>query len=82
MGETARFEQICASARRHSLGRRAARPSLIADTSGATAIEYALMVGLIALAIIGALTFVAGGNGGMWTRVQTEVTSAMSGEGG
>ncbi|WP_439633653.1 Flp family type IVb pilin [Glycocaulis sp.] len=54
----------------------------MADTSGATAIEYALMVGLIALAIIGALTFVAGGNGGMWTHVQTEVTSAMSGEGG
>ncbi|WP_429912546.1 Flp family type IVb pilin [Glycocaulis sp.] len=81
MGETARFEQVCASARRHSLGRRAARPALIADTGGATAIEYAVMAGLIALVLISALTLLSGGNGGMWANVEAEVTSALSGEG-
>lgn len=48
---------------------------------GATAIEYALMAGLIALAIIGALTALSGGSDGMWTDVQTQVSDAMSGAG-
>ncbi|MGY6531296.1 Flp family type IVb pilin [Glycocaulis sp.] len=81
MGHAARSERLRAAARRHSLGRRAARPSLIADTRGATAIEYALLVGLIALAIIGALTALSGGSDGMWTNVQTQVSDAISGAG-
>lgn len=40
------------------------------------------MAGLIALALIGALTLLSGENGGMWNNVQTEVTGALSGEGG
>ncbi|MFC4724773.1 Flp family type IVb pilin [Glycocaulis abyssi] len=55
---------------------------MTADTGGATAIEYSLIAGLIALVLIGALTLLSGENGGMWAHVQTEVTSALSGEGG
>lgn len=39
------------------------------------------MVGLIALALISALTLLSGGNGGMWAKVEGEVSSALSGEG-
>ncbi|MFN3835775.1 MAG: Flp family type IVb pilin [Glycocaulis sp.] len=83
MGHAARSEQLPPSACRHSAGRRAARPALITDTRGATAIEYALLAGLIAIAIIAALSVLGGGNEGMWTNIQTQVSEAMGGgEGG
>ncbi|MBV5259860.1 Flp family type IVb pilin [Synechococcus moorigangaii CMS01] len=53
-----------------------------ADQRGATAIEYALLASLIALVLIGTLTLLSGGNGGMWAHVQTEVAGALPGEGG
>lgn len=37
------------------------------------------MVALIALAIIGAISMLGGGNDGMWTNIETQVTEAMSG---
>jgi len=40
------------------------------------------LASLIALVLIGTLTLLSGGNGGMWTNVESEVTSALSGEGG
>ena len=46
------------------LGRRLRR-----DKRGATAIEYGLIVALIALAMIGGLSTLGGGAGGMWTNL-------------
>jgi pilus assembly protein Flp/PilA len=47
------------------------------DNRGATAIEYSLIAGLIAVAMAGALSSLGGGVGGMWTDVSADVTSAM-----
>jgi pilus assembly protein Flp/PilA len=49
---------------------------LAADQRGATAIEYGLIVALIALAMIGALSTLGGGAGGMWTNISTAVASS------
>lgn len=38
-----------------------------ADTRGATAIEYGLIVALICIAMMGGLRTLGGGAGGMWT---------------
>jgi pilus assembly protein Flp/PilA len=46
------------------------------DTSGATAIEYGLILALIALAMIGALTSFAGTAIAMWNDVATRVVAA------
>jgi pilus assembly protein Flp/PilA len=51
---------------------------LLADERGATAIEYGLIVGLIACAIIGGITALGGGAGGMWTDLATTVQTSMS----
>jgi pilus assembly protein Flp/PilA len=45
------------------------------DESGATAIEYGLIAALIAVAIIGALSSVAGGLGGMFNSVNTKISA-------
>ena len=50
---------------------------LLADQTGATAIEYGLIVGLIAIALMGGLSSLGGGTGGMWDKVKTDVTTAM-----
>ena len=51
------------------------------DTRAATAIEYGLIVALIALAIIGALQSLGGGTSGLWTVIGEEVTGAFNGTG-
>ena len=43
------------------------------DQKGATAIEYGLIVALIALAMMGGLRTLGGGAGGMWTNVASQV---------
>jgi len=48
---------------------------LRADTRGATAIEYGLIVALIVVAMMGALAGLGGGVGGMWTKIQNAVQS-------
>jgi len=48
---------------------------LSADQRGATAIEYGLIVALIALAMIGALSELGGGAGGMWTNISAAVAN-------
>ena len=48
-----------------------------ADRRGATAIEYGLIVALIAIAMMGGLSALGGGAGGMWGKVSNELTSAM-----
>ena len=52
---------------------------LLTDRSGATAIEYGLIAGLIAIAMVSALSMLGGGSGGMWTNVSSEVTNASTG---
>ncbi len=50
---------------------------LFADRRGATAIEYGLIVALIAVAMIGGLSSLGGGSKGMWGKISNRVTSAM-----
>jgi len=51
---------------------------MIDDQSGATAIEYGLILALIVIALIAALQGVASTTIAMWTRVQTESVAAMT----
>lgn len=51
---------------------------LVDDTSGATAVEYGLVLGLIAIAMIVALQSVADTSTAMWTMVMNESVSAMN----
>jgi pilus assembly protein Flp/PilA len=46
------------------------------DKRGATAIEYGLIVALIGVAIMGALSSLGGGVGGMWTKLNNAVQSS------
>ena len=45
--------------------------------SGATAVEYALLMGLMALALIGALQATGGGTSDKWDGVSEDVGDAM-----
>lgn len=47
------------------------------DTSGATAIEYALIVALIAIAIVVSLQEVAGESYELWNSVETDVNASI-----
>jgi pilus assembly protein Flp/PilA len=50
---------------------------LLAEQGGATAIEYGLVVALIAATAIGGISALGGGAGGMWTDLSTEVQTHM-----
>lgn len=50
---------------------------LLACQRGATAIEYGLIVALICLALIGALSSLGGGVGGMWGDLSSTVVTSM-----
>tara|TARA_E500000305_G_C4017377_1_gene236546 strand:- start:1480 stop:1665 length:186 start_codon:yes stop_codon:yes gene_type:complete len=52
--------------------------SLFRDESGATAIEYGLILALIAMAMITGLQTFADATIGMWERVETDVREAQS----
>ncbi len=47
------------------------------DNRGATAIEYGLIVALIGVAIMGALSNLGGGVGGMWSDLNSIVQGNM-----
>ena len=47
------------------------------DNRGATAIEYGLIVALIGVAIMGALSNLGGGVGGMWGKLSNTVQTNM-----
>ena len=51
---------------------------LIADQCGATAIEYGLIVAMIAIAIITSLEALGGGSNGMWTTISDRIVAANS----
>ncbi|HEX5317610.1 MAG TPA: Flp family type IVb pilin [Stellaceae bacterium] len=50
---------------------------LRADERGATAIEYGLIVALIAAAAIGGMSTLGGGSSGMWGRILTDMQTYM-----
>jgi pilus assembly protein Flp/PilA len=50
---------------------------LRADKRGATAIEYGLIVALIAVACIGGMQALGGGSQGMWGRIASNVSTHM-----
>ena len=50
---------------------------LLRDERGATAIEYGLIAALIVIAMMGALSSLGGGVGGMWSDLGTTVSTYM-----
>lgn len=53
---------------------------LVSEEDGATMVEYALMVGLIAVAIIGAVTTLGSNISTKFTDVGTKVSAAGAGQ--
>jgi len=51
--------------------------TLRADDRGATAIEYGLIAALIVVAMIGGLSALGGGAGGMWDRLGNSAQTYM-----
>jgi pilus assembly protein Flp/PilA len=47
------------------------------DNRGATAIEYGLIAALIVVAMMGGLSALGGGFGGMWTKLNNTVQNNM-----
>lgn len=52
------------------------QPKLLHCARGATAIEYGLILAMIALAIIGSVTLVANKTGNMWGNVANAVNNS------
>ena len=50
---------------------------LLTDQKGATAIEYGLIVALIAVALMGGISTLGGGSKGMWTNIATKAKENM-----
>jgi len=48
------------------------------DQRGATAIEYGLIVAMIAITMMSGLALLGGGSGGMWTDISTRVATATT----
>ena len=51
---------------------------LLPDNRGATAVEYGLIAALIIIAMIGGLSALGGGSGGMWTGLSDHVLAATT----
>ena len=51
----------------------------VKDESGATAIEYALIAGLLSVAIIGTLILVSGQLVAIWAAIQAALATAQAG---
>jgi Flp pilus assembly pilin Flp len=49
---------------------------LLNDASGATAVEYGLIVACITLAILGGMTFFAGNENAMYTHISSAIGGA------
>lgn len=47
------------------------------DSRGATAIEYGLIAALVVLAMMGGLSALGGGAGGMWSKTSNQVQTHM-----
>lgn len=53
--------------------------AFLRDDSGATAIEYSLMLGLVVLAIVGSIELLSGSLSNMYFFVSSSVTGAVGG---
>lgn len=53
--------------------------ALAGDKHGATTVEYALILGLIVLAMLAGFSSLADGTSGLWSNVDSRASSAMSG---
>jgi pilus assembly protein Flp/PilA len=51
---------------------------LRSDKRGATAIEYGLIVALIAIAMMSGLRSLGGGSNGMWSRLDNRIANASN----
>lgn len=51
---------------------------IVREDRGATAVEYGLIVGLIAVVIIGAVAILGQTLGGWFTQINTEITDATT----
>ena len=60
---------------------REAAMQLSRNESGATAVEYGLILSLMTLALIGALSATGSGTSSQWQGVSDDVTGAMSNAG-
>jgi pilus assembly protein Flp/PilA len=81
MGEARQTERLSDAAGGRAARGLATRFSLIGarlgrDESGATAIEYGLIVSLIFLAIIGGLSLFAGNENAMYTHISDTISNA------
>jgi pilus assembly protein Flp/PilA len=81
MGETGQAQRLPHAAGGRTAGGLAARLPLILkafaeDQSGATAIEYGLIVAFIFLAIVGGLSTFATNENAMYTRISNAVVGA------
>ena len=52
---------------------------LIFDTEAATAVEYAVMLGLVLAAVIAGINSVGGGNAALWQNSSDEISNAFGG---
>ena len=79
MGATGQAQRLSDAAGGRSARGLVARFSLtlLADESGATAVEYGLIVGCIFLAIIGGLTLFANNETTMYNNVSTTISTAI-----
>jgi len=79
MGKTAKIERLSDAAGGRAVGRLVARSALnlVRDESGATAIEYSLIVTLICMAIIGGLTAFADGSKGVFDKIDTSINGVL-----
>jgi pilus assembly protein Flp/PilA len=53
--------------------------SLIREEEAATAVEYAVLLALILMAVFGAIGSVGAGTGGMWGSINNDMVSAGMG---
>ena len=49
------------------------------DSQGATAVEYGLIIGLVVIAMVGALQAVANANTSQWSSVSSQTEAVMGG---
>jgi len=79
MGKTAEIERLSDAAGGRAIGSLVARSALklVRDETGATAIEYSLIVSLIAMAIIGGLSAFSDGSKGVFTKIDTSVNGVL-----
>ncbi len=84
MGETREAQRLSDAAGGRAAGGVASRPALIRDLtarlarddSGATAIEYGLIIAFMFLAIVGGLSAFATNENAMYTRISSTISSA------